>query len=102
MTSSNKYPSRFQLYPDAPQQKREVFTRTYEYELPFKYPNVEVERTCGGGEPHGMEMFTVPPGDEDTFVYGPASPRAPRPLGTIPRWARPRALRTRGACMRSL
>ena len=68
--SDEKYPKRFRLYPDPVREKREVFTRMYEYELPFKYANIEVERTCGGGEPHGMEMFTVPPGEESEFVYG--------------------------------
>ena len=70
--SDKKYPNRFRLYPGPVREKREVFTRMLEYVLPFKYPNVEVERTCGGGEPHGMELNTMPSGDEDA-VYGSAS-----------------------------
>ena len=64
-----KYPNRFMLYPGPEREKREVFTRMYEYTLPFKYPNVDVERINHGGEPHGMELFTVPPGEEKDFVY---------------------------------
>lgn len=65
-----KYPKRFRLFPGPVREKREVFTRMYEYTLPFKYSNIEVERTCGGGEPHGMELNLSPLTDEDTFEYG--------------------------------
>ena len=51
-------------------EKREVFLRTYEYKVPFKYRNIEVERTLVGGEPHGMELFVVPDGLKEDFVYG--------------------------------
>jgi len=64
-----KYQNRFRYYRDPVREKRELITRVYEYELPFKYPNVEVERIMGGGEPHGMELYAVPPGREEDFVY---------------------------------
>ena len=67
--SDEQYPNRFKYYHDPVRKKREVRTRLYEYELPFKYPNVEVERVCDGGEPHGMELFNVPPGRMEDYVY---------------------------------
>ena len=69
LDSDKKYPDRFRLYPGLVLEKREVFTRMFEYVLPFKYSNVDVERTCGGGEPHGMELNTMPP-DATDAVYG--------------------------------
>ena len=86
------YANRFRLYPGPVREKREVFTRMYEYRLPFKYVNVEVERTCGGGEPHGMELNTVPPGEESTFVYGvksgaPGGSRRSKSPTSPPNWA---------------
>lgn len=74
-----KYPDRFKYYSDPMRKKREIVTRLYEYELPFKYPNITVERTCDGGEPHGMEMYTVPPGRFDEFVYGATGKKDPEP-----------------------
>jgi hypothetical protein len=44
--------------------------RTFEYLAPFKYENLEVERILVGGEPHGLELYVVPPGTPDQFVYG--------------------------------
>jgi hypothetical protein len=51
-------------------EKREMVLRTFEYRLPFKYANVQVERALSGGEPHGMEMYAVPDGKKEEFVYG--------------------------------
>ena len=58
----------WEAYPVA--EKREVFLRTYEYRAPFKYRNIEVERTLVGGEPHGMELFVIPDELKEDFVYG--------------------------------
>lgn len=58
----------WEAYPVA--EKREITLRTYEYKAPFKYSNIEVERTLVGGEPHGMELFVVPDGMKEDFVYG--------------------------------
>lgn len=48
-------------YPfDKMQQKKELRFRTYEYDLPFNYPNVTVYRKdYDGGEFHGIELFTT-------------------------------------------
>ena len=47
-------------YPfDEPRQKEELILRTYEYDLPFNYPNVAVWRKdYDGGEFHGIELIT--------------------------------------------
>ncbi len=42
-------------------ERREMQLRTFEYLAPFKYHNVEVERSIIGGEPHGIELETTPP-----------------------------------------
>ncbi len=42
-------------------EKREMRLRTFEYLTPFKYENVDVERSLVGGEPHGFELAVVPP-----------------------------------------
>lgn len=69
--TDQRYKERFKYWEgDAVRQKRELILRTYEYLLPFKYPNVEVERACVGGEPHGMELFVVPDGSKEDAVYG--------------------------------
>lgn len=51
---------RVEGYPfDEVRKKEELVFRTYEYDLPFNYPNVIVWRKeCFGGEFHGMELFT--------------------------------------------
>jgi len=49
-------------------EKREMVLKTYEYLCPFKYTNVDVERTIIGGEPHGFELGVVP--DTEDIVYG--------------------------------
>jgi len=46
-------------YRDSVQTKDELVFKTYEYHLPFNYPNITVERNYGGGEFHGMELFPV-------------------------------------------
>ena len=51
-------------------ERREMILRTYEYKVPFKYANVEVERIVLGGEPHGMELFVIPDGMKKDFVFG--------------------------------
>ena len=44
-------------YPDdPPRPKKELKLRTYEYEMPFNYENVVVDRIWQGGEFHGVEM----------------------------------------------
>jgi len=47
-------------YPfDEVRQKDELVLRTYEYDLPFNYPNIDVFRKYyDGGEFHGIELFT--------------------------------------------
>ena len=51
-------------YPDdAIRDKEELHFRTYQYALPFNYPNVEVDRVWIGGEKHGMELFPIKPTD---------------------------------------
>ena len=47
-------------YPDDPVLEREELKlRTYQYVVPFNYPNVEVDRVWVGGEKHGMELFAL-------------------------------------------
>ena len=43
-------------YDDPVRPKKELKLKTYEYELPFNYDNVVVERIWQGGETHGMEL----------------------------------------------
>lgn len=52
---------RVRPYEDS-QQTRTVIddTRTYEYEHPFNYPNVEVDRSEHTGEQHGLELMPIP------------------------------------------
>ena len=47
-------------YPDPVQERQELLLRTYEYLMPFNYPNVSVERDYNGPEFHGVEMFPIP------------------------------------------
>jgi hypothetical protein len=47
-------------YPDAVQTRVELVLKTYEYHLPFNYPNITVERKYPHGEFHGMEMWPIP------------------------------------------
>ena len=54
-------------YPHDPvREKRELTLRTYEYEFPFNYPNVDVDRVWIGGERHGMELFPIKTTDGST------------------------------------
>ena len=54
-------------YPNDPvREKRELTLRTYEYEFPFNYPNVDVDRVWIGGERHGMELFPIKTTDGST------------------------------------
>ncbi len=46
-------------YNDPVHPKKELKLRTFEYELPFNYENVVVDRIWQGGETHGMEMNPV-------------------------------------------
>ena len=41
-----RYPDRFKYFSDPVRKKREIHTRLYEYELPFKYPNADMELEC--------------------------------------------------------
>jgi len=51
-------------YPNDPvREKEELQLRTYQYGVPFNYPNVEVDRVWIGGEKHGMELFPIKPTD---------------------------------------
>jgi hypothetical protein len=54
MTTDRVHP-----YVDPPQRRVELVLRTFEYRMPFNYPNIAVERRYGGGETHGVEMFPV-------------------------------------------
>ncbi|MBI83762.1 MAG: hypothetical protein CMJ81_11240 [Planctomycetaceae bacterium] len=54
----------------AVRERREMILKTYEYVCPFKYPNVDVERSIIGGEPHGFELGVVPDGLLEERVYG--------------------------------
>ena len=54
-------------YPDdPPREKTELHLTTYEYEFPFNYPNVTVDRVWVGGERHGMELFPIKTTDGST------------------------------------
>ena len=54
-------------YPNDPvREKRELMLRTFEYEFPFNYPNVDVDRVWIGGERHGMELFPIKTTDGST------------------------------------
>ena len=46
-------------YPyDEVQQRKELILKTYEYDLPFNYPNITVYRKdYDGGEFHGIELI---------------------------------------------
>lgn len=63
-------------YEDIMKEREELVLKTYEYVLPFNYPNVEVNRSWDGGEQHGMELFPItsvdgkhhPPSDSITIV----------------------------------
>jgi hypothetical protein len=51
---------RIQGYPnDRPRQKEVLRFKTYEYDMPFNYPNVQVRRVWYGSEPHGVELFPI-------------------------------------------
>jgi hypothetical protein len=52
--------TRIKGYPnDSPREKEELRFKTYEYDVPFNYPNVEVKRYWHGGEKHGLELFPI-------------------------------------------
>jgi hypothetical protein len=52
--------TRIRGYPgDAPRRKEVLRFKTYEYDVPFNYPNVEVKRHWHGGEKHGLELFPI-------------------------------------------
>lgn len=63
-------------YEDEMREKEVLALKTYEYTLPFNYPNVEVNRVWQGPEQHGMELFPItsvdgknhPPSDSITIV----------------------------------
>ncbi len=54
-------------YPnDPPRERKELKLTTYEYEFPFNYPNVVVDRVWVGGERHGIELFPIKTTDGST------------------------------------
>ena len=70
-TPESREANKFLHWEDYPvREKRKMMLRTYEYCVPFKYPNIEVERSIIGGEPHGFELGVVPDGMLEDFVYG--------------------------------
>ena len=61
-------------YPDdAPREKKELHLKTYEYEFPFNYPNVKVDRVWVGGEHHGIELFPIKTTDGQSATSGLSS-----------------------------
>ena len=50
---------RVEPYPEKPQVRTELTTKTYEYIMPFNYENITVDRRYRGGEFHGVEMFPL-------------------------------------------
>ena len=74
MCEEKRYPNRFKYWEDPIGPKRKLVLDTYEYIVPFKYPNIEVERSLLGGEPHGMEMYVVPEGVEEDAIRGLNAP----------------------------
>jgi hypothetical protein len=64
---------RIEGYPnDAPREKEVLRLKTYEYSVPFNYPNVEVDRVWHGGEKHGMELFLIKQGENYSQTFLPA------------------------------
>lgn len=58
-------------YPNEPvRKKKELALRTFEYEFPFNYPNLEVDRVYPGGERHGIELFPIKTTDGSTASSG--------------------------------
>ena len=58
-------------YPDdAPREKKELKLKTYEYEFPFNYPNVTLDRVWVGGERHGIELYPIKTSDGSTATSG--------------------------------
>jgi hypothetical protein len=55
----NQQDRRVEPYPEEPQTRRELKTRTYEYTMPFNYENISVDRRYRGGEFHGVELFPL-------------------------------------------
>ena len=54
-------------YPnDPPRERKALNLTTYEYEFPFNYPNVGVDRVWVGGERHGIELFPIKTTDGST------------------------------------
>ena len=53
MTDSGR---RVPPYDDPVRPKKELKLKTYEYEMPFNYENIVLERIWRGGEFHGVEM----------------------------------------------
>ena len=54
-------------YPnDPPRERKALNLTTYEYEFPFNYPNVVVDRVWVGGERHGIELFPIKTTDGST------------------------------------
>lgn len=59
-------------YPDPPQTRQCLELRTYEYHMPFNYPNIDVAlRYMRGREFHGVEMNSVNSIGIDTDHHAP-------------------------------
>lgn len=73
---SNEKERKVSGYEDEIREKEQLVLKTYEYCLPFNYPNVKVNRKFKGGESHGMELFPIgavdgehhPPSDSITIT----------------------------------
>ena len=51
---------RVEPYPDPPMERQRLLMETYEYRMPFNYPNVTVNRRyLKGMEFHGVEMNPI-------------------------------------------
>lgn len=61
-------------YPNDPVREKTRITpfEVYEYETPFNYPNVEVDRVWKGGERHGIELFAVKTTEDGRMMREPA------------------------------
>ncbi len=61
-------------YPNDPVREKTRITpfEVYEYETPFNYPNVEVDRVWKGGERHGIELFAVKTTEDGGMMREPA------------------------------
>ena len=69
-------------YPnDPPRERKALNLTTYEYEFPFNYPNVLVDRVWVGGERHGIELFPIKTSNATaSSSFRSRPPMAPRPL----------------------